>query len=222
MEIPNSKRCLGIIISTLPLTCLLFSACSSDDENDFCEPNKSDYIITLSDGEIIQLSDTTTYELNFDNNSATDSIMLCEDCFSPHTRAISETYMEYGYDSESPETGWKKFYIGNDLIQYGISPGYYIARYVKVHKNLSILPNKTIVVANYNSTNAPQNAMGWYGTTTNIGFTATPTSNYVADGVTRVFYIKSSLSGVSYNMYIPAIPSNFIWAYTLIDMGDIW
>ena len=63
--------------------------------------------------------------------------------------------------------------------------GTYIARYVKVHKNLSIQPNKTIVVGNYNSANAPANVMGWYGNTKTIGFSATPTSNYIADGVTR-------------------------------------
>ncbi len=64
--------------------------------------------------------------------------------------------------------------------------------------------------------------MGWSGKTQTIGFTATPTSDYIADGVTRVFYIKSDISGISYNKYIPAVPSNFVWAYKLIDEEDIW
>ena len=63
---------------------------------------------------------------------------------------------------------------------------------------------------------------GWYGTTKTIGYSATPSTDYIADGVTRVFYIKCNLSGISYNKYIPTSPSNFEWAYKLIDMEDVW
>lgn len=222
MEISNSKRSLGLMFTALLGTCLFVTACSSDENQEFTAENKEGNIITLTNGETILLSDTTTYELAFDEALAIGANSYCEDCFSPQTRAASDSYRAYGYDSEEPESDWKKYSLGSSLSQYGISSGIYIARYVKVHKNLSILPNKTIVVANYNSTNAPQDAMEWYGTTKTIGYSATPSTDYIADGVTRVFYIKCNLSGISYNKYIPASPSNFEWAYKLIDMEDVW
>lgn len=210
------------MFATLLGTCLLVTACSSDADHELSMLNKGDNVISLSSGETLLLTDTTTYELEFDEALATCTNSYYEDCFSPQTRGASDSYRAYGFDSEEPETGWRKYALGKDWKQYGISPGTYIGRYIRVHKNLSILPNKTIVVANYNSVNAPQNAMGWYGTTKTIGFSATPSTDYIADGVTRVFYINCNLSGISYNKYIPALPSNFEWAYRLIDMEDVW
>lgn len=210
------------MFTTLIGTCLLVSACSSDENQKLTKEDKRGSIITLSNGKTLLLTDTTTYKLEFDEALAIDSISYSQDCFSSQTRASSDSYRAYGFDSEEPESNWKKYALGKDWRQYGISPGIYIGRYVKIHKNLSILPNKSIVVANYNSANAPENAMGWYGTTKTIGFSATPSNEYIADGVTRVFYINCNLSGISYNKYIPAVPSNFEWAYKLIDMEDVW
>ena len=196
------------------------ASCSSDESQEFTYQDSN--AITLSGGETLVLSDTTTYELEFDEVFADEPIPNCQDCFSAQTRASSDSYRAYGYDSEEPESDWRKYSLGSSWSQYGISSGIYIARYVKVHKNLSIQPNKTVVVGNYNSANAPADAMGWHGNTKNIGFSATPTSDYIADGVTRVFYINCNLSGISVNKYIPATPSNFEWAYKLVDMEDVW
>lgn len=220
MEISNSKRRVGLAFTILLGTVLLMASCSSDESQEFI--HKDSNAITLSGGETLVLSDTTTYELEFDEVFADEPISNCQDCFSAQTRASSDSYRAYGYDSEEPESDWRKYSLGSSWSQYGISSGIYIARYVKVHKNLSIQPNKTVVVGNYNSANAPVDAMGWYGNTKNIGFSATPTSDFIADGVTRVFYINCNLSGISVNKYIPAKPTNFIWAYKLTDPEDIW
>ena len=220
MEISNSKRGMGLVFTILLEAVLLMASCSSDESQEFTNENKN--AITLSNGEIIVLSDTTTYEMDFDETFADEQIPNCQDCFSALTRASTDSYRAYSFDSEEPESDWRKYSLGSSYSQYGISSGIYIARYVKVHKNLSILPNKTVVSGNYNSANAPVNAMGWYGNTKTIGFSATPTSDYIADGVTRVFYINCNLSGISVNKYIPATPSNFEWAYKLVDTEDVW
>ena len=222
MEISNSKLGLGLMFAALLGTCLLVTACSSDEDQVFTAENKMGNIITLSNGETLHLSDTTTYELEFDEAMAIGANSYCDDCFSPQTRASSDSYRAYGYDSEEPESDWRKYSLGSSWSQYGISSGIYIARYIKVHKNLVILPNKSIVEGTYDSPNAPKDAMGWRGTTKIIGFTASPSNDSIADGVTRVFYINCNLSGIAYNKYIPANPTNFVWAYKLIDMEDIW
>ena len=66
MEISNSKRGLGLMFAALLGTCLLVTACSSDEDQVFTAENKMGNIITLSNGETLHLSDTTTYELEFD------------------------------------------------------------------------------------------------------------------------------------------------------------
>ena len=176
MEISNSKRGLGLMFAALLGTCLLVTACSSDEDQVFTAENKMGNIITLSNGETLHLSDTTTYELEFDEAMAIGANSYCDDCFSPQTRASSDSYRAYGYDSEEPESDWRKYSLGSSWSQYGISSGIYIARYIKVHKNLVILPNKSIVEGTYDSPNAPKDAMGWRGTTKIIGFTASPST----------------------------------------------
>lgn len=220
MEISNSKRRVGLAFTILLGTVLLMASCSSDESQEFI--HKDSNAITLSGGETLVLSDTTTYELEFDEVFADEPISNCQDCFSAQTRASSDSYRAYGYDSEEPESDWRKYSLGSSWSQYGISSGIYIARYVQVHKNLPILPDKEIVTAKYDSANAPENAMGWYGKTKKIGFSATPLNDSIADGVTRVLYINCNLSGISVNKYIPAKPTNFIWAYKLTDPEDIW
>lgn len=199
---------------------LIITACSSDsiDEIDTYEKSND------SESVHILLSDTTIYEPDFSDMIPESStpIYYSYDWNTPITRTSSDSYREYGYDYEEPESDWRKYSLNSTWQQYGITPGIYIARYVKIHKNLTILPNKEILTASYDAPNAPQNAMGWKGTTQNIGFTASPTTDYVADGVTRVFLINSSLAGVSLNRYIPANPSNFIWGYVLREREDIW
>lgn len=220
MEISNSKRCLGLMFTMLLGTCFFVTACSSDENQLFTTENKDGSIISLSNGETLLLSDTTTYELEFDEALAIGTNSHCEDSFSSQTRASSPTQLDYEFDYEEPESDWRKYSLGSSWSQYGISSGIYIARYIKVHKNLSIQPNKSIIARRYDSPNAPENAMGWKGTTKTIGFTASPSNDSIADGVTRVFYINCNLSGVSYNKYIPAVPTNFVWGYILEDEDD--
>ncbi len=64
--------------------------------------------------------------------------------------------------------------------------------------------------------------MGWIGSTKTIGFTPTTKSDNIADGATRVFFIKCDLSGRTYNKYVPANPANFVWAYKCESSEDIW
>ena len=64
--------------------------------------------------------------------------------------------------------------------------------------------------------------MVWYVTTGIIGFTPTKKSDYISDGVTRIFIINCDMSGRVYNKNIPANPSNFEWAYKMESKVDIW
>lgn len=86
------------------------------------------------------------------------------------TRTVTNKYKAYGYDTEVPESDWRKYSLGSSWQQYGITPGLYVARYIRVHKNLSILPKTDVITADYEDPNAPKNAMGWLGTTQTIGF----------------------------------------------------
>lgn len=127
----------------------------------------------------------------------------------------------YGFDSQEPESKWKK-YLLKKWENHGVTPGIYIGRYVKVHKNLSIEKGTYANPADYCSDKAPKNAMGWDGETENIGFSTTTKSDYISDGVTRIFIINCDLSGRVYNKNIPANPANFEWAYKLESKEDIW
>ncbi len=184
------------------------------------ETNKE--IIKLSNGEIIVLSDTTTHivditefdDINVIGNNASENL------FAPKSRAVN-VLRAYGFDSQSPETDWKKWGL-KGYEKYGIPQGTYIARYVRIHKKLSIEPGTHVTPANYNTENTPKNIMGWSGTTRIIGFTATKISDNTSEGDTRILFIKSNLAGKIYNKNIPADPSNFLWVYTLDPDVDVW
>lgn len=207
---------------------VFFSACSSNFEDEVDSKtalkDESDYVIKLSNGESLTLSDTTVYELEFNDSLLVDMSAACLDVWdnATTTRGITNNYKAYGYDTEVPESDWRKYSLGSSWQQYGITPGLYVARYIRVHKNLSILPKTDVITADYEDPNAPKNAMGWLGTTQTIGFSTTITSDYIADGMTRVFYINCNTAGVVFNRYIPTNPSNFIWGYALIDKGNVW
>lgn len=227
MEIFNSRRWLGMtIISTI---CVLFglalNSCDSKEDEFFMnEAEQSGNIISLSDGSKIELIDTTTYildlgEIENDTDYQTSDI---SDIFTATTRA-SGVLRAYGYDSQEPETGWKKYYLKGDWeTKYGIQPAIYIGRYVKVHKNLSVEKGTYAVAADYTSDKAPKNVMGWKGKTGTIGFIPTLKSDYVAEGETRIFIINCDLSGRVYNKTYPADPSNFVWTYKLEEDQDLW
>ena len=228
MEIFNSRRFLGLTPTVIMSLGVLFSACSSDYEHESDSKtdlqDESDYVLKLSNGESLILSDTTIYELEFNDSLLADmsveSFNIWDDATT--TRAESNTYMAYGYDTEEPESDWRTYSLGASWQQYGVTPGLYIGRYIRVHKNLSILPNTDVITASDTDTIAPKNAMGWLGTTQTLGFSTTITSDYIADGVTRVFYINCNTAGIVFNRYIPANPSNFIWGYVLREKESIW
>lgn len=228
MEIFNSNRWLGLnllIISTV--MCFSLAGCESTDvpilasadevKSKFCE------IVVLQTGETIVLTDTTTYKIEVADIDACNSIadIATEDMFDINTRSVNSFRAE-GYDSLEPEGDWKKYYLGSSWEKYGVTPAIYVARYVNVHKNLSVEPGTYVVPAKYDSESAPKNAMGWKGTTQDIGFTPSPKTNYITDGISRIFIINCDMSGRVYNKNIPADPVNFIWAYKLEQEEDIW
>lgn len=180
----------------------------------------SNYIVHLSNGETIVLSDTTTYTV--------DEVPVCN-VRKSFTKAplfeqaskVGSVMRAYGFDSQEPESKWKK-YLLKKWEKYGVTPGIYIGRYVKVHKSLSIEKGTDAKPGDYNSDKAPKNAMGWDGETENIGFSTTTKSDYISDGVTRIFIINCDLSGRVYNKNIPANPANFEWAYKIESKEDIW
>lgn len=57
----------------------------------------------------------------------------------------------------------EKYLLNKWDVMYGVYPGLYIGRYVKVHKNLSIVKGCYASPADYNTDEAPKNAMGWDG-----------------------------------------------------------
>ena len=224
MEFLNTRRWMGLISIISTIICLLLSACNSEEEPIYqAQADANVEMISLSNGEVIFLTDTTTYEI-FPNDLEAEQIISgngIEDLFGMVTRSAN-SLRAYGYDSQEPETDWKKYLLNSSWEKYGVTPAVYIGRYVKVHKNLSIEPGTYAVPADYSSEKAPQNAMGWDGTTGKIGFTPSPKSDDISDGVTRIFIINCDMSGRVYNQNIPANPSNFQWAYKMESKADIW
>lgn len=227
MEIFYSRRWLGMM--AIPTFFVMFgltlNSCDSTEDGILVnESEQSGNIISLSDGSEIVLTDTTTYIIDLDKleNDTDSQVSDFNDSFTATTRATN-VLRAYGYDSQEPETEWRKYYLkGNWETVYGIQPDVYIARYVKVHKNLSVEKGTYAVAADYTSDKAPKNAMGWKGETSTIGYIPTLKSDYVAEGESRIFIIKCDLSGKVYNQTYPANPSNFIWAYKLEEDQDIW
>lgn len=224
MEIFNKRRWMGIISIISTTICLLLSACNSAEEPIHeAQANVNGEIIFLTNGDVISLTDTTTYEIVPNDLEAGQFVVEngTEDLFGIATRSTIGL-RAYGYDSLEPETDWKKYLLGSSWEKYGVSPAIYVGRYVKVHKNLSIEPGTYAVAADYTSDKAPQNVMGWDGATGKIGFTPTTKTDYISDGVTRIFIINCDMSGRVYNQNIPANPTNFIWAYKMESKTDIW
>lgn len=215
---------MGLISIISTTMCFLLGACNSVEEPVLeTRTGSGTEIVSLSNGDVILLSDTATYEIFPDEFTDGNGIIVSdnEDLFSTLTRATN-SLRAYGYDSLEPETDWKKYLLNSNWEKYGITPAIYVGRYVKVHKDLSIEPGTYAVPADYSSEKAPQNAMGWDGTTGKIGFTPSPKSDYISDGVTRIFIINCDMSGRVYNQNIPANPSDFEWAYKMESKADIW
>lgn len=225
MELFNSRRWMGLTSLLATTLCLLLSACNSTEEEPLykTQQNALGEVISLSNGEMITLSDTTTYEIFPEDLSDVSNLTdkASENLFDNISRSTN-SLRAYGYDSQEPETDWKKYLLNSSWEKYGVTPAIYVGRYVKVHKNLSIEPGTYAVPADYTSDKAPKNAMGWDGTTGIIGFTPTNKSDYISDGVTRIFIINCDMSGRVYNKNIPANPSNFEWAYKMESKVDIW
>lgn len=225
MGIFSSRRWMGLTPSVCTVLCFMLSACNSTDEPiEEALSNVNPEMIHLSNGDVVVLSDTTTYTV--DAAEIDDVVMMSEkaseDLFGPVSRATTTGLRAYGFDSQEPETDWKKYQL-NNWQKYGVSPAIYVGRYVRVHKNLSIEKGTYAVPADYTSESVPADAkMGWDGKTTVIGFTPTTKSDYISDGVTRIFIINCDLSGRVYNKNIPEDPSKFVWAYKLETKVDIW
>lgn len=189
MEIFSSRRWMGLTPIICAVLCFLLSACNSTDEsfeetlnaNEFQKKVNSE-TISLSTGNVLVLSDTTTYTI--DVTEFDDVNIMMHNKSSDLFESISRT--------------------ANSFRAYGIEPGTYA------------IPD------DYSSEKAPQNVMGWDGKTDRIGFTATSKSDYISDGVTRIFIIYCDLSRIVYNKNIPADPSTFEWAYKLETKVDIW
>lgn len=225
MGIFSSRRWVELTPLVCALLCFVLSACNTEDEP-FKEAHSkaNSKMIHLSNGEIVVLSDTATYTAGAAD--VDDVVQMSgkasEDLFAPISRATAIVLRAYGFDRQEPETDWKKYQL-KDWRKYGVRPATYIGRFVQIHKNLSIEKGTYAVPGDYTSANVPANVkMGWDGKTSVIGFTPTTMSDYISDGVTRVFIIKSDLSGKVYNKYIPEDPSTFVWAYKLETKADIW
>lgn len=218
MGIFSLRRWMGLTPAVCTVLCFMLSACNSTDEPiEEALSNANPEMIHLSNGDVVVLSDTTTHTL--DATEVDDVVMMSEkaseDLFGPVSRASTTGLRAYGFDCQEPETDWKKYQL-NNWEKYGVSPAIYVGRYVKVHKNLSIEKGTYAVPADYTSASMPADVkMGWDGKTTVIGFTPTTKSDYISDGVTRIFIINCDLSGKVYNKNIPDDPSKFVWAYMI-------
>lgn len=228
MENFNYRQRLGIIYLLTICTCsLLMSSCSTSDDSGIATQETGAQVIYLSDGSHIVLSDTTTYEIGAPEEAPDfDSAVITsnsenESFFDSETRATG-VLRAYGYDSLEPETDWKKMLLASWWQEhYGIS-GTYIARYVKVHKNLSIESGGYAVPADYTDDRAKDVPMGWFNSEKKKGFKSESKSEYIDDGVSQILIIKSDVSGKIYNLNLPYDPSTFEWVYKSQSRDDFW
>ena len=94
----------------------MLSACNSTDEPiEEALSNANPEMIHLSNGDVVVLSDTTTYIV--DATEIDDVVMMSEkaseDLFGPVSRATTTGLRAYGFDSQEPETDWKKYMLNN-------------------------------------------------------------------------------------------------------------
>ena len=144
---------MGLTPAICTVLCFMLSACNSTDEPiEEALSNAKPEMIHLSNGDVVVLSDTTTYTV--DAAEVDDVVMMSEkaseNLFGSVSRASTTGLRAYGFDSQEPETDWKK-YLLNNWEKYGVSPAIYVGRYVKVHKNLSIEKGTYAVPADYTS-----------------------------------------------------------------------
>lgn len=86
MEIFNFRRFLGLMPTVLMSFGVFFSACSSNFEDEVDSKtalkDESGYVIKLSNGESLTLSDTMVYELEFNDSLLMDMGVACSDIWA--------------------------------------------------------------------------------------------------------------------------------------------
>lgn len=131
MGLYNSRRWVVLIPIISTLLCLLLSGCNSTDDP-IAEDRKSTdcFVIYLDNGEVITLNDTSIITIEHDIYQ--NSSMKSSNIFEFISRAPIGL-REYGYDNIEDESDWKQFLL-NKWEKYGVAPGIYIGKYVKVQK----------------------------------------------------------------------------------------
>lgn len=192
-----------------------------------CDKAETMYSLKMNDGKVLTILPTSASYKSEKELLQQIPFIVCAKASvdNDETRTLYAGLRAYGYDSMEPESDWKKYLLSN-WTDYGVEKNIYIGRYVKVHQNLSLEKGTYAKPADYTVDKAPKNRMGWDTATSYknpvIGFSATGTSDYIADGTTRVFIIKCDLDGIVLDKYIPADPRTFLWAYELDKKVDIW
>lgn len=130
MEIFNSRQQqLGLIPIACAIFCISLSACSSTDEPfNIKETDSNNEVIYLSNGDIVILTDTATYPIskNTFSSSTIKSANISNNWFDDMSRATN-SLRAYGYDSQEPESDWKKYLLDSSWEKYGITPDIYIS-----------------------------------------------------------------------------------------------
>ncbi len=218
MEFYNSKLKHLLLIGGILLS---LNACTSDE---FTEPEPNEMsklytnnfdgspIITLSDGEQIVLKDTTTYVMHFD----VENCSLNSENGAILSRGIAPT----GYDREVKPSDYKK-YLLSGLEEWGISPNtIYVGKFVTYYKDLPVSNGYSIFPSNTKYSTLTTDCMGFNPPSlTSIGFHTTIPDTWTGyeTGITQIFYVKTDMSGIDWNMNIPCDPNDLVWYYRQIE-----
>lgn len=126
-------------------------------------------VIYVEDGELIYLTDTTTYYVCLGDETSEETNISSENNNLIIPMSSTQNLTVYGYDWENREE-YKKI-IFTDAEKVGLQPHViYLACFTNVNKNLPLGTNQTILPRDYkNLVNVP---MGWIkSNSSEVGFT---------------------------------------------------
>lgn len=173
-----------------------------------CSNNDAEKSVTRED---VDLGDV----ISWDEFISSDSVDFTKwDSCPSSMRYVGNNLTLYGYTSQV-SSGNKKVildqYIATAL---GIPRKIYIMELVTVYYNLTI-PGLSSGSCFFTQAPSPNCGMD-PNNNTNIGYASSINGNNVTLA-TKLVYINSDLSGVSYNMWYTRSPSNLEWNYILIN-----
>lgn len=222
------------LIYCVLVPCVMFS-CTNDIEESLLVGTDSVYekksmdgtvgnpnVIYTEDGELIYLTDTTTYHVCLGEEVGEESCNELGDGELVAPMSSTQNLTVYGYDWE--ERGEYKKTIFTNAAEYGLQPHViYLACFTNINKNLPLGANQTILPRNYqNLVNVP---MGWIpnSSPSTMGFSVSvnQTGGY-ATATTQMRYVNCDISGAKVDRHYPYIITSLIWYYTLVTIDEGW